>query len=245
VTDTSEIKTRPPDTNLGHGGAGRPGDQTPLGDLSAVLAHELRNPLSSIKGAAQILMQEWGHQKPQNEFLAIILDEVDTLTALTTEFLDYARPLYPELTWGSWNDLIGRAIASVQSVADVADITIAFEFEEDLPPVLLDAYQMERAVRNVLLNAVEASHRGGCVTVRTFRAHDEVVVSVTDQGIGVPIEYMPRLFVPFFTTKLTGTGLGLPVARKIVCEHGGEVTATQNDGPGITVFIHLPASGEG
>lgn len=226
-------------------GASRLNELAALGELSAVLAHELRNPLSSIKGAAQILMQEWGNQKPHSEFLAIILDEVDTLTALTTEFLDFSRPLYPELAWLSWNDTVERAIDSVQPLAEAADICIEFEAAPGLPVVLLDRFQLERAIRNLLLNAIEATLRCGRVEVRTDRTKDGVAVEVSDFGRGVPPEQMARVFVPFFTTKLTGTGLGLPVARKIAQNHGGDVAVRRNEGPGMTFAIHLPASGDG
>jgi signal transduction histidine kinase len=226
-------------------GTGRLYELASLGELSAVLAHELRNPLSSIKGAAQILLQEWGNQKPHSEFLAIILDEVDTLTALTTEFLDFARPLYPELAWASWNETVARSIESVQPLAQAADIEIEFEEASYLPAVLLDRFQIERAIRNLLLNAIEATLRYGRVAVRTLKMEDEVAVEVTDFGRGVPPDQMARVFVPFFTTKLTGTGLGLPVSRKIAQNHGGDVEATRNDGPGMTFTIHLPASGDG
>lgn len=225
--------------------AGRLHELAALGELSAVLAHELRNPLSSIKGAAQILMQEWGDQVPHSEFLAIILDEVDTLTALTTEFLDFARPLYPELAWASWNETVDRAIESVQPLAQAADIDIDFKAMPGLPSVLVDRFQVERAIRNLLLNAVEATLRYGCILVRTDRTRSGVAVEVTDYGRGVPAEQMARVFVPFFTTKITGTGLGLPVARKIAQNHGGDIAFRRNEGPGMTFTIHLPASGDG
>lgn len=244
MTDASTLKQWFAERGTTAGAADRDVEQAAVWNLSTVLAHELRNPLSSIKGAAQILLQEWGDQKPHSEFLAIILDEVEALTDLTTEFLEYARPFYPELTWAHWNDVVLAAVSSVQPAADSADITFVMEMASDLPGVLLDVYQMEHAIQNVLLNAVEASHRGGCVYVRTFEAEGSAIVSVTDEGSGVPLEHIPRLFVPFFTTKLTGTGLGLPMARKIACQHGGDVTVTPNDGPGITVMINVPASGE-
>ena len=226
-------------------GSGRVHELAALGELSAVLAHELRNPLSSIKGAAQILLQEWGNQKPHSEFLGIILDEVDTLTALTTEFLDFARPLYPELAWASWNETVERAMESVQPLAEAADIDIDFVPTPDLPTVLVDRFQVERAIRNLLLNAIDATLRYGRVRVHTDTAPDGVAVEVTDYGRGVPPEQMARIFVPFFTTKLTGTGLGLPVVRKIAQNHGGDVEVSRNDGPGMTFTIHLPASGGG
>jgi signal transduction histidine kinase len=205
----------------------------------------MRNPLSSIKGAAQILQQEWGAEKPHNEFLSIILDEVDALTALTTEFLDFARPLYPELAWHSWNGVVQRAVATVQPRAEAADILIEVAAAEGLPNVLMDRYQVERAMRNLLINAMESSPRGAVVSVCTAMVGDRVEMGVTDRGCGVPAELIGRLFIPFFTTKVTGTGLGLPVARKIAQYHGGDVTGVRNDGPGMTFLIHLPASGDG
>lgn len=215
-----------------------------LGELSAVLAHELRNPLSSIKGAAQILQQEWGAGKPQGEFLAIILDEVDALTALTTEFLDFARPLYPELAWSSVNDVAHSAVLSVQALARSADIEIEFEPADHLPSVLLDRYQVQRALRNLLLNAIQAMSRGGHLFVHTRHMPTGVAVEVRDSGCGVPSDDLSRIFVPFYTTKVTGMGLGLPIARKIAQNHGGDVIVTRNDGPGMTFTICLPASGE-
>ncbi|HEY3267665.1 MAG TPA: ATP-binding protein [Armatimonadota bacterium] len=222
-------------------GAGRLVDLAALGELSAVLAHELRNPLSSIKGAAQILQQEWGAQKPQSEFLNIILDEVETLTALATEFMEFSRPLYPELAWCSWNDTVEAAVLSVQSIAQAADMHVELELAEDLPRALLDGFQISRALRNLLLNAMDASTRGATVVVRTQRTPEGVAAEIEDAGCGMPQEQMARIFVPFFTTKLAGTGLGLPVARKIAQNHGGDVFAVRNDGPGMTFVIHLPA----
>lgn len=244
MTDTTKLMAPAPQFGIGRETAPRPADQVALGELSTVLAHELRNPLSSIKGAAQILMQEWGHLKPQGEFLSIILDEVDALTALTTEFLDFARPLYPELTWGSWKDIVGRAVESVRPLAVAAGIEILLTHDGAQPSVLLDHYQVERAVRNLILNAVEASSQGDTVMVITSWDSRNLTVTVVDSGLGVPSDQMARVFVPFYTTKLTGTGLGLPVARKIAQQHGGDVSAAPNDGPGMTFCIHLPASGE-
>lgn len=215
-----------------------------LGELSAVLAHELRNPLSSIKGAAQILQHEWGGEQPQSEFLSIILDEVEALTALTTEFLEFARPAYPELGWCSWNEAVAAAVAAVQPQAAEADITIDCTPSAQLPSVLMDRVQIIRAIRNVLLNAVQASPHGGRIQVRTIRTPSGVAVEVTDHGVGVPVEQMARIFVPFFTTKVTGSGLGLPMARKIAQNHGGDVMALRNDGPGMTFVIHVPAPGD-
>jgi two-component system, NtrC family, sensor histidine kinase HydH len=215
-----------------------------MGELSAVLAHELRNPLSSIKGAAQILQHEWGSAQPQNEFLAIILDEVESLSALTTEFLEFARPSHPELGWACWNDLVSHAVDSVQPIAAAVDIQIEFEPAPDLPTVLVDRVQVERAIRNVILNAVQASSRESTVQVFTRWLPCGVAVEITDQGCGVVPEHLPRIFVPFFTTKLTATGLGLPMSRKIVQNHGGDILVRRNDGPGMTFEIHLPAPGE-
>jgi signal transduction histidine kinase len=240
LTNLTQIPAWGPDT-----GTRRVDDVLTLGDLSAVLAHEMRNPLSSIKGAAQILQEECGSQKPHTEFLAIILDEVETLTAMTTEFLDHARPHYPELACTRRNDSVGSAVRAVQIIAEDADIHMDVELDESLPDVLMDQYQMERAMRNILVNAVESTARGDVVLVRTFPVPDGVAMAVTDWGMGVPTELISRVFVPFFTTKVTGTGLGLPVARKIAQYHGGDVSAMRNDGPGMTFLIHLPVSGDG
>lgn len=209
-----------------------------------MLAHELRNPLSSIKGAAQILMQEWGHMKPQGEFLSIILDEVDTLTALTTEFLDFARTLHLEMMWGSWKEVVGRAVQAVRPYADAAGVTLGLTMDDDIPCALLDQFQAERAALSLVLNAVEATPRGGVVRVHASHAAGNVTLSVRDSGPGIPADGIARAFVPFFTTKLNGTGLGLPMARKIAQHHGGDVIAVRNEGPGMTFSIHLPASGE-
>lgn len=225
--------------------APRGGDALTLGELSTVLAHEMRNPLSSIKGAAQILQQEYAGETPLTEFLTIILDEVEALTALTTEFLDFARPLYPELTWCSWNDSVAAAVCAVQPKAEAADIEVDMDLAGDLPAVLMDPYQVERAMRNLLDNAIEATPRGGATSVCTGRLPEGVGMSVTDRGAGVPAELMNRVFVPFFTTKVTGIGLGLPVARKIAQYHGGDVSVSRNDGPGMTFLIYLPAPGDG
>lgn len=210
-----------------------------LGHLSAGLAHELRNPLGTIKASAEILSN---NLPPENalalEMAGFISSEVDRTNSLVTRFLDFARPLQLRREPADVAQVIDRAIALVKRENN--GISIVRNYSPALAPFPIDADLMEHVFYNLLLNAVQASSPGGTVTVTTRRTDHHAEVSVADRGVGIEPKLMETIFNPFVTTKPTGVGLGLPIVSKIVDEHGGTLAVDSQPGQGSTFRVCLP-----
>jgi two-component system, NtrC family, sensor histidine kinase HydH len=216
-----------------------------LGQLSAGLAHEIRNPLAAIAGAAGILQRHTASSERRAECVHIIAKEADRLDGLLTRFLDFARPRPPRSAPVDPGGLI-EAVRSLASHA-IHRKTIAFHVhvEPGLPTLQSDREQLEQVLLNLTINAIHASPEDGAVVLSARAEGDELCLGVRDEGCGVPAEHVDRLFDPFFTTKENGTGLGLPVAHQIVSQLGGALTVKRNDGPGMTFAIRLPLQPKG
>lgn len=209
-----------------------------LGQLSAGLAHELRNPLGSIKGSADLLARtlarsDGGSSAMAAELAEIISAEVDRTNSLVTRFLDFARPLEPRRESVDIAEVIDRAIRR-------AGAEVIRDYSPALPPIEVDPELMEQVFLNLISNAKEASPPGSPVTVRTRESDGQAEVSVTDRGCGIPADRIDSIFNPFVTTKKTGVGLGLAIVSKIVDGHGGKMTVESEPGKGSTFRICLP-----
>lgn len=214
-----------------------------IGQLAAGLAHEIRNPLASIDGAAEVI--EAGAQDDvKTETLRIIRQECRRLNRLLTSLLDFARPRPPEL---NLVDLGAVLISVVELVKHSAPKDVRFEMDTEpgLPPVRCDSEQLSQVVLNLALNAAQAMPEGGVVRLSALRGSGSVMVSVSDEGVGIPEKEMERIFDPFYTTKDSGTGLGLSVVHQIVTRHGGSITAQRNEGKGMTFSFQLPLAAGG
>ena len=210
-----------------------------LGQLSAGLAHELRNPLATIKSSAEML----GRNLPAGNELAVemagfVSTEVDRTNSLVTRFLDFARPLSLKKQSADVTETIDRAIQQVER--ENRDVPIVREYDPHAPAIHIDSEMMERVFYNLILNAVQASSPGSSVTVRTRHTHNHWEIAVIDHGVGIPKDQTESIFNPFFTTKPSGTGLGLPIVAKIVDEHGGKLTVESEEGKGTTFRVSLP-----
>lgn len=210
------------------------------GQLSASLAHEIRNPLASISGAAGILGRGNASAENFQNCLEIIDKESHRLNKLLTNFLDFARPRAPRF---QLTDL-ASVIASVASLAEHAtnfrEVRLHQQIDGTLPELECDPEQMKQVLINLIMNAVQASPSHGSVWLGGRSSFDRVYVSVRDEGCGIPAEQQDQIFDPFFTTKENGTGLGLAIASMIVAQHGGLLTARKNEGPGMTFQLELP-----
>ncbi len=205
-----------------------------LGQLSAGLAHELRNPLGSIKGSADLLARSTAKDNPVSQELASIISaEVDRTNLLVTRFLDFARPLEPR-----------RQPTDLTRVIDQAATHSGVTIERDYPPALpllpLDPALMEQVFINLITNARQASTNGSPITVRIREASGKAEVSVIDHGCGIPADKTESIFNPFFTTKQDGVGLGLAIVSKIIDGHGGKMTVDSEPGKGSTFRVYLP-----
>lgn len=210
-----------------------------IGQMSAGLAHEIRNPLNSIDGAAAILQKEPTEER-RNEFLDIIRKECRRLGAQLTEFLEFARPRTPEYDTIRVRQLFEYVISLVKHAADRTGITLRADLPLDEPMVECDPNQFKQVILNLTINAVQAMPDGGEIVLAAKQEKRNVRIQVKDQGCGVSPDDLEKLFDPFFTTKENGTGLGLPVAYQIVAQHGGLLTAENNPDRGMTFSVLLP-----
>jgi len=212
-----------------------------LGQLSAGLAHEIRNPLSTIKTSAEMLRKSVDtNVEVAREMAEFISSDVDRTNALVTRFLDFARPLAVRLEKADLAQLIDRAVADVEKHSPPLDVCVYKNYAPDIPPFLLDAQLIERVVYNLLMNAAQASPPKASITVKTRQAGDTVEIAVIDRGSGIDPKLLDNIFNPFFTTKSTGVGLGLAIVSKIVDEHGGTITVESEPGSGSVFRVFLP-----
>ncbi|MBN1209116.1 MAG: GAF domain-containing protein [Myxococcaceae bacterium] len=221
-----------------------------LGEMAAGLAHEIRNPLGAIKGAAQCLDPK---RMPgeDGEFLGVIVEEVNRLNGVVTAFLDYARPLKQSFGPTDLNEVVTRTMRLIQN--DVPkQIELAVQLDLTVARVDADAEQLKQVLINLVQNAVQAmGTAAGRITVGTMK-HDRfgefrgnmnefVEVRISDTGPGIPLDQHQHIFVPFFTTKQKGTGLGLAICQRIVKNHGGSISVQSKPGEGCTFIVRLPA----
>jgi two-component system sensor histidine kinase HydH len=212
-----------------------------IGQLSAGLAHEIRNPLASIEGAASILQNDSGSEERRLEFLTIIQRECRRLNRLLTQFLDFARPRPPE--YGSVD--IGHLLESVINLAQHGaseGIRLRKEVAPNLPVVRSDPEQLKQVILNLTINAIQGMPEGGEILLSARQREDKVLIQVRDEGCGISQEHLDKVFDPFFTTKKDGTGLGLSVAHQIVSQHGGMLGMERNPDKGMTFSVSLPLS---
>ena len=211
-----------------------------LGQLSAGLAHELRNPLGTIRASSEMLARNVSAENEvTREMAGFIAAEVDRCNSLITRFLQFARPLQVRLAKADLGQTIDRAVEMVQREAP--GIAIYRNYEPEIRPFPFDAELMERVFYNLLLNAAQATAAGGAVTVKTRAAAGGAEIAVIDRGTGIGKEQVDSIFNPFFTTKPEGVGLGLAIVAKIVDEHGGKIAVESAPGKGSVFRVLLPS----
>ena len=214
-----------------------------LGQLSAVLAHEIRNPLASIKGAVEILEAEIPREHRKRTFLEAIRSEADRLSKLVNEFLQFARPPRLEILRTQPNAVVRSVAALVAKQAASAGIQLRTRLDQELPELMIDGEQIKQALLNLVINAMEAMPDGGPLELVTERGGNAVRIRVADCGGGIPSEVRDHLFDPFITTKKGGTGLGLAIAHRLVKQHNGIIRALDRDGGGAIFEIEIPLPG--
>jgi len=223
-----------------------------IATLTAGMAHEIKNPLASIKTFAEYLPQKYDDPVFREKFAKIMSMEVDKMNALVQRLLEFARPTPPQLQPVYASQLLQETLEFLQGTLVKQHIAIETEFAET-DSVLVDPGQMKQVFLNVLLNSIEAMdpptrqgggmNQPGRLSVATQQHNGYVEVKIADTGPGIPKKDLQRVFDPFYTTKANGTGLGLSVVHSIVREHGGRVVIHSELGEGTTVAIHLPRTG--
>jgi signal transduction histidine kinase len=213
-----------------------------LGQLTAGLAHELRNPLGTIRASAEMLGKRVaGGDAIAAELTSYIEGEVDRANTLVGRFLDFARPLSLRKSSVDVNALADRAAEALVREKPERDGRIHKNFDPTVKIVEADPDLLERVLVNLILNALEASPEEATVTVKTRQTAEAVEITVLDRGQGVAAEHREQIFNPFFTTKPTGVGLGLAISARIVGEHGGAIRVDSEPGRGAAFTVSLPA----
>ena len=215
---------------------------TAAGQLAASLAHEIRNPLASISGAAGILARAQAPPESRAECLDILMKESVRLNKLLTNFLEFARPRLPRFQTTEPVSVIQSVIVLTQHLASRYQVHLVEQTATTLPEIGCDAEQIKQVLLNLILNAVQASQAQSTVYIRTTATPSDVSIQIIDEGFGILAEDMERIFDPFFTTKENGTGLGLAVAANIISQHDGSITcrANKEKARGMIFEVQLP-----
>jgi signal transduction histidine kinase len=212
--------------------------------MAKVVAHEIRNPLTPMRLAAQHLQRAADDNIPDlreliTKMAALIIDQIDTLTRISEEFSRFAR--MPRRTPTDL-DIVALLTESASLFRHHEHIAFVLSTEPGLPPVRADKEELSRALTNILRNAVQAIGEAGSITISATREAEGVAVSITDTGSGIAPELLPRIFEPNFSTKTEGMGLGLAIVKKIIDDMGGSIRIESAPGLGCTVTLRLPAT---
>jgi signal transduction histidine kinase len=209
-----------------------------IGELASGIAHEIRNPLAGIGAAVEVLAES----AKDREIVGEIRKQINRLSATLRGLLDFSRPSEPEIMPCDVGELLKPMLALTRPDAQKANVQIITECPDNLPPISADPQQLQQAILNILLNAIQAMPHGGTLTVRTDLHVNRLRLSIRDTGVGIPRENRERIFSPFFTTKHHGTGLGLAITRSIIEKNGGTIAVESEVGRGTTVFMEFPVS---
>jgi signal transduction histidine kinase len=220
-----------------------------LGTLTAGLAHEIRNPLVAIKTLTQLLPERLDDEEFRSQFLKIASGEVDRISSLVNELLDFARPSDPKWELEDVNAILDGMILLISTATKKKLITIIKNYASNLPLVQIDREQIKQVILNILLNAIDATSENGKIMVKTRSfikpgGEPYIQIEFTDTGCGIPSEHLEDIFNPFFTTKNTGSGLGLSISNQIVQDHKGYIDVESQLEKGSSFFINLPVHQE-
>jgi signal transduction histidine kinase len=212
-----------------------------LGQLTAGLAHELRNPLGTMRASAELLLKrvESGDEITR-ELAGFISSEVDRTNSLITRFLEFARPMSLRRETTDITLVLDEAIRELERHHPPFQITVHRNYAPEVPPLDVDRELMVRVFYNLLLNAAQASLPNAAITAKTRIRENVAEISILDRGAGIPREHVENIFNPFFTTKADGVGLGLAIVSKIVDEHGGSLRVESEPGYGSAFIVFLP-----
>jgi signal transduction histidine kinase/CheY-like chemotaxis protein len=215
-----------------------------LGEMSAVVAHEIRNPVAGIAAGVEYLSKRFPEGSPHQEDMAMILGEIDRVNRILEDILSVARPFHLKLSSQMITDVMEHVLHRHQKAIEGKAIEVTRCYRSNLPQVQADRARMEQALTNLVLNAVEAMSKKGTLTI-SLEANDRwLIINLSDTGPGISPDVQRHMFEPFFTTKARGTGLGLAVARRVIEEHGGTIEVDSEADEGSTFTIQLPISTE-
>lgn len=221
-----------------------------LGQLSAGIAHEIRNPLAAVNLNLQVLQRKIPEERPEYGYVVTALQGVERISKIVDLTLNFSRPTIPDIQGLDINALLLSTLELISTVIKKKDITVDLKIDDKLPLASADAKQIQQVFINLLTNAADAIVNKGKITIRTYteKGHrnkgDYIVISISDTGIGIPAEDLPKIFNPFFTRKAEGTGLGLPITQRILHNHNGVIDVESRVGVGTVFYVKLPVSNE-
>lgn len=213
-----------------------------VGQLAAGMAHEIRNPLTAIRGFVQLIQKQLSGQKELDYYVRIILQEIDRANAIIQDFLKLSRSSTPRFQKVDVHTVLEEVAALTEYEAFFHNVKLHKSYTRDIPPIMADVHQLKQVFLNLISNSLAAMPYGGTVEIATSfnPASGEVVVAIRDTGTGMDEDTLARLGQPFFTTKENGTGLGLAISYQIIHQHGGRVQVQSAVGKGTTFSIYLP-----
>ncbi|MGA9287031.1 MAG: ATP-binding protein, partial [Anaerobacillus sp.] len=214
-----------------------------VGQLAASVAHEIRNPLTSVKGFIQLLDKDENFST-KTPFLSIMLSEIDRMDAIIKDLLVLAKPQAVRFTFFNVNTLLSYVTQLLSTQASLYNISFAKDFTVQDGNLFGEENQLKQVFINLIKNAIEAMPEGGCVRLKTIHTQREIIVTITDEGVGIPPHKIKTLGEPFYTTKEEGTGLGLLSSFKIVENHNGAIHFDSTVGIGTKVTVRFPIQEE-
>ena len=219
-----------------------------VGEMSAGIAHEIKNPLAAISGAITVLFDDFSDDDPRREVVDKILEQIARLDKAATDLLFFGRPGKPSFDFVDTNELLNKTMFFVAQHPEAKNVHQNKEFTRNLPPVWVDSKQLQQVFFNVIINAIQAMKDGGTLLLQTDLVDAEtghqVRILIGDSGPGIKPEDIEKIFTPFFTTKTQGTGLGLAICRQLVEQQGGSIDILSRYGEGTRVIIKLPVKEE-
>ncbi|ACN14210.1 two-component hybrid sensor and response regulator histidine kinase (Ntr family) [Desulforapulum autotrophicum HRM2] len=212
-----------------------------IGEMTAGVSHEIRNPLGIIKSSAELLKKKMEKLGTSTTIVDIIVEESLRLNNIIKDFLDYARPRNPDLHPCRIKEVLEKNIAAIEPLIQEKCLEIETRFNDNIPKIMADAPMLYQAFLNVLLNAIQAMDDGGRIIISVFADNSNIIILFEDEGKGISEEALKKIWNPFFTTKDMGTGLGLGIVKNIIESHDGEIDISNRASMGVQVEIVIPA----
>jgi len=211
-----------------------------IGEMTAGVSHEIRNPLGIIKSSAQLLKRKMAKLDAESTIPDIIVEESGRLDKIITDFLNFAKPRIPDLRPCVVEDIIEKNLAYLNSQIEEKNLNISKDIAQNLPEIMADNAMLYQAFLNILLNAFQSLEDNGCLTIKTVYNSGNIIINFIDNGEGIKEDFLKKIWTPFFTSKDSGTGLGLGIVKNIIEAHNGTITISNAKPNGTNVEMILP-----